>query len=92
MNTELEDLRQEKKDIEHQIEQCEHREMILKNRISYLNEGERKRRTHRLVTRGAAVESIVPAVKSMTDPEFYELMETILRHPSIVPLLPTDDS
>ena len=91
MNPELEKLKTQKADIEHQIEQAEHREMIYKNRIAYLNKAARKERNHRLITRGAAVESIAPSVKSMGETEFYELMETILHLPEVVPLLPKDE-
>lgn len=92
MNPELEKLKTQKADIEHQIEQAEHREMLYQNRLSYLNKTERKARAHRLITRGAAVESIAPAVKDMNEVEFYELMETILTHPDVIHLLPQDES
>ena len=92
MDPELEILKEQKTDIEHQIEQAEHRETLYKNRIAYLNKSERKKRNHRLITRGAAVESIVPAVKEMNEVEFYDLMEAILRHPSVIHLLPKDGS
>ena len=88
MNTELEKLQKQKEKTERLIAQCEHREVLMKNRISYLDRGERKKRAHRLITRGAAVESIVPAVKTMSETDFYELMEKILTHPVIIPLLP----
>ena len=91
MNTELEKLQKQKEKTERLIAQCEHREMLLQNRIAYLDRGERKKRAHRLITRGAAVESIVPAVKTMSETDFYELMETILTLPEVVPLLPKDD-
>ena len=92
MNPELEKLRTQKADIEHQIKQARHRETLYKNRIDYLNKAERKARAHRLITRGAAVESIVPAVKRLNEVEFYELMETILTRPDVIPLLPKDES
>lgn len=92
MNPELEKLKTQKADIEHKIEQAEHRETLYKNRLAYLNKAERKARAHRLITRGAAVESIVPAVKNMNEVEFYELMETILTHPDVIPFLPQDGS
>ena len=90
MNPELEKLKTQKADIEHQIEQAEHRETLYKNRLAYLGKAERKARAHRLITRGAAVESIVPSVKGLNEVEFYELMEAILRHPSVIHLLPKD--
>lgn len=49
--------------------------------INYMNAGARKARTHRLITRGAAVESILPEVKAMSERAFYELMEAVLSLP-----------
>ena len=46
----------------------------LKNRQAYLESGSRKQRTHRLITRGAAVESIAPQTKELSEAEFYSLM------------------
>ena len=91
MHPELEKLQTQKNKVERQIAQCEHRETLLQNRITYLDKGERRKRAHRLITRGAAMESIAPAVKTMSETDFYELMETILTLPEVVPLLPKDD-
>lgn len=91
MHPELEKLQTQKDKVERKIAQYEHRETLLQNRITYLDQSERRKRTHRLITRGAAVESIAPSVKSMGETEFYELMETILRLPEVVPLLPKDE-
>ncbi len=92
MNPELEKLQIQKEKVERQIAQCEHRETLLQNRIAYLDKGERRKRAHRLITRGAAVESIAPLIRSMGETEFYKLMETILSLPEVIPLLPKDDS
>ncbi len=43
---------------------------------AYLESGSRKQRTHRLITRGAAIESIAPQTKELTETEFYSLMES----------------
>ena len=91
MHPELEKLQIQKEKVERQIAQYEHRETLLQNRITYLAKGERRKRAHRLITRGAAIESIIPSVKSMGELEFYELMETILHLPEVIPLLPKDD-
>jgi len=91
MHPELEKLQTQKNKVERQIAQYEHRETLLQNRIAYLDKGERRKRAHRLITRGAAVESIAPSVKSMGEIEFYELMETILHLPEVIPLLPKDE-
>lgn len=92
MNPKIEKLHTEKAENERQIEQYEHRKQRIENRINYIKQGERKARSHRLIARGAAVESIAPSVKSMGETEFYELMETIFANPAIVPLLPKDNS
>ena len=92
MHPDLEKLQTQKEKVERQIAQCKHRETLLKNRITYLDKGERRKRAHRLITRGAAVESISPAVKFMSETAFYELMETILTLPAVIPLLPKDES
>ena len=92
MNPKIEKLQEEKAENDRKIEQYEHRIQRAQNRINYIKQGERRARAHRLITRGAAVENIVPAVKSMTEPEFHELMETILTDPAVASLLPKDDS
>lgn len=69
--------------MEKQIEQTQHKTQQLKNRLSYLEKGERKQRAHRLITRGAAIESILPEVKELDEVSFYSLMEEVLLHPDI---------
>ena len=65
------------KQTEQEIEQESRRLSRLKNRKAYYENGERQKRTHRLITRGAAVESLAPSVKEMSEVEFYELAEKI---------------
>lgn len=57
-------------------------------KIKYVEDGERKKRNHRLITRGAAVESVAPAVKGMDEGEFYELVEQIFDLPEVKAMLP----
>ena len=57
------------------------------NRIAYCEKGERRKRTHRLVTRGAAVESVAPTVKALTEVEFYAFVESIFALPEVQTLL-----
>ena len=83
MNPKLEKLRAEQERVQKELEQAQHQQQRLENRLSYMNTGERKARTHRLVTRGAAIESILPAVQPMTERAFYELMETVLTLPAV---------
>ena len=76
--------------IERELSQTKHRYQRLEQQIKYLQDGERKKRSHRLITRGAAVESVVPAVKSLSEREFYELVERIFDLPEAKALLPED--
>ena len=46
------------------------------NRKDYLETNMRKQRTHRLITRGATLESIIPEVKDMSERAFYDAVET----------------
>lgn len=55
----------------------------LNNRKSYYEKGERQKRTHRLVTKGAAIESIVPISKNLTETEFYAFAEKVLAVPEV---------
>ena len=72
---------------EQELEQESHNLARLKNRKSYYESGERKKRAHRLITRGAAVESLVPSVKEMSEVEFYELVEKIFALPEVKNLI-----
>ena len=69
------------------VEQYQHWQHRLENRIRYYTEGERKKRNHRLITRGAEVESIVPEVRSMSQAAFRILMEQIFSLPEVAALV-----
>ena len=60
----------------HREEQEKHRLQRAQNRKDYLETTMRKQRTHRLITRGAAMESIIPEVKDMSERAFYDAVET----------------
>ena len=77
-NPEIEKLRVQQERGEKKLEQLRHREQQLENRIRYLEGAERRQRNHRLITRGAAVEHLWPEVKSLSEQDFYSLMELIL--------------
>ena len=80
----IEKLKAEQSKIEQQITQEQHKLQRLRNRKQYYEKGERTRRAHRLITRGAAIESIAPEVKIMDEQSFYALMETVLNLPGIM--------
>lgn len=83
MNESLEKLEMRKAKIEQQLEQEQHKLARLMNRKKYYENGERQKRTHRLITRGAAVESILPELKEMSEHDFYELMSDVFSQPAV---------
>ena len=87
MNPKLEKLRAEQERVQKELEQAQHRQQRLENRLSYLNTGDRRARAHRLITRGAAIESILPATRPMTERSFYELMEAVFSLPEVQSVL-----
>ena len=80
----LEKLKTEQSKIEQQIAHEQHKLQRLRNRKQYYEKGERTKRAHRLITRGAAIESIAPEIKAMDEQSFYSLMETVLNLPGIM--------
>ena len=74
---ELERLKAEKEKNEKEIEQLDHKITRLENRIKYYEDGERKRRTHRLCTIAGTLESIAPEIKELDITEVIELLEHI---------------
>ena len=83
----LEQLRAEKERAETQLAQYQHKEQQLKNRIAYYEKGDRRKRAHHLITRGAAMESIAPLAKVLTETEFYAFAEEVFALPEINALL-----
>ena len=88
MNPRIENLRAAQERDLKMLTQLQHQQQRLQNRISYIEKGERQKRAHRLITKGAAIEKLVPASKDMSEAEFFSLMEQILSLPSVLPLLP----
>ena len=92
--TEIEKLKEEKKDVEEELaaamkkqEQIEHQLQRAENRADFLKDNERRRRTHRLVIKGAIVEDIAPCLKDCSDQEFYNLMDEIFSLPQVQGLI-----
>ena len=59
---EIEKLQAEKEKVERQLAQEQHKIQRLENRATYYEKGDRRKRAHRLITRGAAIESVAPEV------------------------------
>ena len=72
---------------ERQLAQLQHKQQQLENRRSYYEEGDRRKRAHRLITRGAVIESVEPLAKVLTETEFYAFAEKVLALPEVKSLL-----
>ena len=81
------ELQNELTDAQRQQAQERHRLQRAENRKEYFEATSRRQRNHRLITRGAAMESIFPAIKPLTEREFYEMAERISELPGIMSLI-----
>ena len=87
MKKSLKELQKEHDEAVVRREQYQHRCQRLENRIRYYTEGERKKRNHRLITRGADVESVAPEVRGMSQTAFRILVEQIFSLPEVTNLV-----
>ena len=71
----LAELNAEKENIERQLAQEQHKIQRLENRAAYYEKGDRRKRAHRLITRGAAIESVTPQTKDLSETAFYAFVE-----------------
>ena len=83
----LAELNAEKDKIEQQLAQERHKIQRLENRAAYYEKGDRRKRAHHLITRGAAIESVAPLTKVLTETEFYTFAEKVLAVPEIKSLI-----
>ena len=74
---EIEKLQAEKEKVERQLVQEQHIIQRLENRAAYYAKGERRKRAHRLITRGAAIESVAPQTKELGETAFYTFAEQV---------------
>ena len=84
---EIEKLQVEKEKVERQLAQEQHKIQRLENRATYYEKGERRKRAHRLITRGAAIESVAPQTKELGETEFYTFAEQVFALPDTQRLL-----
>lgn len=80
---ELKKLEAEKAEAEQQLMREQHKYQRLCNWEQYYKKKERTARAHRLITRGAAVESVSPLVTVLGEVEFFSLVERIFSMPEI---------
>ena len=72
---------------ERQLAQLRHKQHQLENRAAYYEKGDRRKRAHRLITRGAAVESVAPLAKVLSETGFYTFTEQVFALPDVQRLL-----
>lgn len=72
-----------KQPMKKKVAQLQHQNERLTNRIRYLNKGDRSRRTHRLCARMGYIEHCAPELQKLTEAEFYDLFEHLLRQPDV---------
>lgn len=71
-------LDEEKRKVESELRQLQNRQKILLNKKA---NAERKARTHRLIERGAILESVFPAVAAMSGEEVKAFLLSLSRLP-----------
>ena len=84
---EIEKLQAKKEKVERQLAQEQHKIQRLENRAAYYEKGERRKQAHRLITRGAAIESVAPQTKDLNETEFYTFAEQVFTLPDTQRLL-----
>ena len=84
---EIEKLQAKKEKVERQLAQEQHKIQRLENRAAYYEKGERRKRAHRLITRGAAIESVAPQTKNLSETAFYSFSEQVFALPDAQRLL-----
>ena len=83
----ISELQAEIADNERQLAQLQHKQQQLENRRSYYEKGDRRKRAHHLITHGAAIESVAPLTKVLTETEFYSFAEKAFALPEVKGLL-----
>ena len=78
---EIEKRQAEKEKVERQLAQEQHKIQRLKNRAAYYEKGDCRKRAHRLITRGAAIESVAPQTKDLSESAFYAFAEQVFALP-----------
>ena len=84
---EMEKLQAEKEKVERQLAQEQHKIQWLENHAAYCEKGERRKQAHWLITRGAAIESVAPQTRDLSETAFYALAEQVFALPDTQRLL-----
>ncbi|MCF2665326.1 MAG: DUF3847 domain-containing protein [Clostridiales bacterium] len=81
------ELKDEMAASERQLAQLRHKQQQLENRAAYYEKGDRRKRAHHLITRGAAIESVASLTRVLTETEFYAFAEKAFALPEVKSLL-----
>ena len=84
---EIKKLQAKQEMFEQQLAQEQHKIQRLENRAAYYEKSDRRKRAHRLITRGAAIESVAPQTKELGETGFYALAEQVFALPDAQRLL-----
>ena len=84
---EIKELQAKQETFERQLVQEQHKIQRLENRAAYYEKGDRRKRAHRLITRGAAIESVAPQTKDLSETAFYAFAEQVFALPDTQRLL-----
>ena len=84
---EIKELQAKQVTFERQPVQEQHKIQRLENRAAYYEKGDRRKRAHRLITRGAAIESVAPQTKDLSETAFYAFAEQLFALPDTQRLL-----
>ena len=87
MKKSREELEKECAEATAKAEQYQHQVQRLENRYHDYQESKRKKRNHRLITRGADVESVAPEVRGMSQAAFRTLVEQIFSLPEVAAMV-----
>lgn len=64
-----------------------HKIQRLGNRVAYYGKGDRRKQAHRLITRGATIESVAPQARDLSETKFYAFAEQVFALPDTQRLL-----
>ena len=87
MKKSREELEKECAEAATKAEQYQHQVQRLENRYHDYQESKRKKRNHRLIIRGADVESVAPEVRGMSQAALRTLVEQIFSLPEVAALV-----
>jgi len=87
MDKSRKELQKELAEATAKLEQYQHQQQRLENRLNDYKETRRRKRSHRLITRGADVESVAPEVRDMSQSAFRMLVEQIFSLPEVSALV-----